>query len=410
MNIDYYNPNDEDQKILTGRKTNKYLINLKKVPNVKFSEVKLTFENIHEFINPADGWEGYLSTYSEFGFLEYKFQQMNSIFPNVFRIEHISGDKFISNLFKYHDIPDTAYAQNSYQDGDFPKMNGFLISFTKDLILYFDSENGCALYYDKKYQKDKNSLFYKILGLLRTCKQPKVTKNQIYVVYRASHGFDKTGFDVKKISINLSENYNDDFIQISEDIIKGLNDKDKSNLVILSGIPGVGKTYFCRYLTSKLKKNIIFISPDMVESITDPAFIPFLMKNNDSILIIEDAEPALEKRTSGGRSSAVSNVLNLTDGLLSDCLNISIIATFNTTKKTIDEALLRKGRLLMNYRFEKLSVEKSKALLKKLGNDVDVKEPMTLANIYYYGIDNNPTQGESKKIGFYKEIKKETKK
>ena len=109
----------------------------------------------------------------------------------------------------------------------------------------------------------------------------------------------------------------------------------------------------------------------MVDSITDPAFIPFLMSNNDSILIIEDAEPALEKRGNGGRSSAVSNVLNLTDGLLSDCLKISIVATFNTGIKNIDEALTRKGRLLMNYKFEKLSKEKSKKLLEKNGHSID---------------------------------------
>jgi SpoVK/Ycf46/Vps4 family AAA+-type ATPase len=141
----------------------------------------------------------------------------------------------------------------------------------------------------------------------------------------------------------------------------------------------------------------------MVDSITDPAFIPFLMKNNDSVLIIEDAEPALEKRSSGGRSSAVSNVLNLTDGLLSDCLKISIVATFNTDKKTLDEALLRRGRLLMNYKFDKLCIDKSKSLLEKLGHkEIKVTEPMTLADIYYYGTDNNAKQENVKKIGFLK--------
>jgi len=176
-------------------------------------------------------------------------------------------------------------------------------------------------------------------------------------------------------------------------------DHDSNKVYFTNGILS-HNTFFIRYLTSKLKKNIIFISPDMVDSITDPAFIPFLMKNNDSILIIEDAEPALEKRNQGGRSSAVSNVLNLTDGLLSDCLKISIVATFNTNIRNIDEALLRKGRLLMNYKFEKLSIEKSKALLNKLGYDVEVKETMTLADIYYYGADNNTKIVDTKKIGF----------
>jgi hypothetical protein len=87
--------------------------------------------------------------------------------------------------------------------------------------------------------------------------------------------------------------------------------------------------------------------------------------------------------------------------LLSDCLNISIIATFNVTTKNIDEALLRKGRLLQHYHFDKLSIEKTKALLKKLGHDVDdIKEPMSLADIYYYGESNNGNGSQTKKIGY----------
>jgi SpoVK/Ycf46/Vps4 family AAA+-type ATPase len=220
------------------------------------------------------------------------------------------------------------------------------------------------------------------------------------VVYQSQAGFEKTGFDVKKINVNLEENYNNDFPEISKEIINGLNDKKKTNLVILSGPPGTGKTTYIRYLTSKIKKNIIFIAPDMVNHITDPSFIPFLMKNNDAVLIIEDAEPALQSRDGNGRTGAVSNVLNLTDGLLSDCLNISIVATFNTSGKNIDSALLRKGRLLKNYKFEKLSIKKSQALLNKLGKNVKVTEPMTLSEIYFYESDNNSEEYKSKKIGF----------
>ena len=124
----------------------------------------------------------------------------------------------------------------------------------------------------------------------------------------------------------------------------------------------------------------------MVHHITEPEFIPFLMDNSDAILILEDAEAALQKRDVLGRTGAVSNILNLTDGLLSDCLNISIVATFNTETKNIDDALLRKGRLLKAYKFEKLAVEKSKVLIEKVGHNPDlITKAMTLADIYNYG-------------------------
>jgi len=90
--------------------------------------------------------------------------------------------------------------------------------------------------------------------------------------------------------------------------------------------------------------------------------------------------------------------------LLSDCLNISIVATFNTETKNIDDALLRKGRLLKAYKFEKLAIDKSKALMQKLGNNPDeVSKPMTLADIYNFGDDvkGNPEAFTTqKRVGF----------
>ena len=60
-----------------------------------------------------------------------------------------------------------------------------------------------------------------------------------------------------------------------------------------------------------------------------------------------------------------------------------IIATFNCDLTTIDPALLRKGRLIANYEFNKLDVESSKILSDKLGFGTEqVTTPMTLAEIY----------------------------
>jgi hypothetical protein len=159
-------------------------------------------------------------------------------------------------------------------------------------------------------------------------------------------------------------------------------------------------TSFIRLLAGKLQRDIIFVSPDMVNYITDPGFIPFLMNNSNAILIIEDAEPVLQKRDGRNRTSAISNILNLTDGLLSDCLNISIVATFNTSTSVLDDALLRKGRLITSYTFKKLSIEKSNKLLKKLGHNIEVKKEMSLADIYFYNSDNNVIEEKDKKIGF----------
>jgi hypothetical protein len=36
-------------------------------------------------------------------------------------------------------------------------------------------------------------------------------------------------------------------------------------------------------------------------------------------------------------------------------MDMQIIATFNVNKKVMDEALLRKGRLMVEYKFKKLT-------------------------------------------------------
>ena len=81
-------------------------------------------------------------------------------------------------------------------------------------------------------------------------------------------------------------------------------------------------------------------------------------------------------------NSPVSALLNISDGLLSDCLNIQIICSFNTDLSKVDSALMRKGRLIAKYEFKELEVDKAAKLSKKLGFSTEVESPMTLTAIY----------------------------
>merc|ERR1711939_973093 len=127
--------------------------------------------------------------------------------------------------------------------------------------------------------------------------------------------------------------------------------------------------------------------PDMAKEIASPQFLPFLMEYQNAILIIEDAENIIKDRSETTTpSQAVANLLNLSDGLLGDAMHQQIIATFNCDLTIIDPALLRKGRLIANYEFNKLDIESSKILSDKLGYSTEnITEPMTLAEIYNQG-------------------------
>ena len=126
----------------------------------------------------------------------------------------------------------------------------------------------------------------------------------------------------------------------------------------------------------------------------------FLVENRDSVFILEDCESVIKDRTISDFASAVSSVLNMSDGLMSDIFNGKFICTFNADLNQVDEAILRKGRCFAEYEFGKLKKDKATNLLHKLGHNVDAESDMTLADIYNYDVKNVAESKSTKKIGF----------
>jgi hypothetical protein len=247
-NMDIENVNSiyvDDEEILEEEKKDisNIAVDINKVKLKKFSNIpELTFYNITDFIRMEDSDEGYFSYCSDLNHVAYRFQLCNNYYPSIYRFEDfIDSTKFVNNLFEHYNVPDNSYMKISFQDNNETKITSFIIAFAQDLVLFFNGENTGALYYNAAHEKDENSMLHTILGLMKNQIKPKITKNKIYIVYRNQHGFEKIGFDIKKIRIDLNENYNDGFVEKSIEIINGLNNKNKTNLVILSGEPGVGK-------------------------------------------------------------------------------------------------------------------------------------------------------------------------
>jgi ATPase family protein associated with various cellular activities (AAA) len=201
-------------------------------------------------------------------------------------------------------------------------------------------------------------------------------------------------------AVDLTELYNDDFLE-ADAIISESMTKNEAGIILLHGDPGTGKTTYIKHLISKfLDKEFVFIQNDFVKDLLKPSFVSFLLHNKNVILIIEDAEKVVVTRENASDDSVVSTILQLTDGLFSDFLNIKIICTFNTTIDRLDKALLRKGRMIAKYKFSALTPEKTAALAQKLGHE-NITGSLTLADIF--GLDKPEfSEPSQKSIGFFK--------
>ena len=211
-------------------------------------------------------------------------------------------------------------------------------------------------------------------------------KGNVYILSVKGSGMNVSinfnPFKISKFDIDVNKNYNDDFKEVHDTIIPKLKSKQENGIVILHGKAGTGKTYNIRHLINILGKKILYIPPSMVNWINDPFFLRILGKHKDSVLLIEDADNVLRKRDMMLDSQNASSLLNITDGLLTDILQLKIVATFNTNLKNIDEAFLRNGRLIARYEFKELEQQKAQILSDSLGFQSEIKKDMTLTDIY----------------------------
>lgn len=309
------------------------------------------------------------------GYLE----ELKKIYP-------IKKEKIISIEYKYSFIGDT---EDSHKNETF--------TILKDALCISISKNGIYILFGHEIQRSELDNLLEIADKYKIIEEDE--PRRFFMISKSSLGFELKGFDIKQCEIDIEKSYNDDFLPIYEVIKKALLNEDKSGIILAHGVAGSGKTFFIRHLICTVDAKFIFVPSEMISCISSPDFIPFISRHKNAILILEDCEKLLASRNGGNNHiQAISNLLNLTDGLLADALGVKVICTFNANLNKIDDALLRKGRLIARYEFKELEIQKANELAKKLGITKPIEQPTTLADLYNYNdIDFRETKS---KIGF----------
>ena len=232
------------------------------------------------------------------------------------------------------------------------------------------------------------------------------TENSVFMLtFNQESGYDFT--NIGEINSPFTpENYDNHIVKsfnyISDNILQKNN---HGKLVVLSGPCGTGKSYFIRGLIEKISKEsvCVILPASLINELDGPKLVPLLIEKSKGsqsydegldeyvyksskplVFIAEDCDHYLVPRE-GADSSLISGLLNYTDGIMSDLLNIRFIATTNAPHLEIDAALKRPGRLLQHCLIGDLSKEKANEIYQRLteGKGTKVfKEEASLAGVY----------------------------
>lgn len=228
-------------------------------------------------------------------------------------------------------------------------------------------------------------------GVLKVSAEKEIDDAEF--TYITQDGSGKFNSNILKIKHNLNvslDNYNDD---LPYDRMKKFCSAEESGLMLFNGPAGTGKTTLIKKLIHDTDIQFILLSAETLMNIDTSAFMQYLIrKGTNAVLVLEDCDTLLSSRENTN-NNAISILLNLSDGILGDALNLKFICTYNTDDSKVDTALLRKGRLKLKYTFKELSKDKVHKLNPKLN------KAMTLADLY--NPEENDINGKkSKPIGF----------
>ena len=186
---------------------------------------------------------------------------------------------------------------------------------------------------------------------------------------------------------DLALHYGNDFVLWEAELIQRLQSQT-NGLVVLRGDPGVGKSSFLRHLIARLAKThrAFLVPTSHFGMLSSPEMPSFWAGQNyrsklQNVVLLEDAEALLGRRD-GTNDAQVSNLLNMSDGLLGDSMKVQIVATVNASLDKLDPAITRRGRLTGYRQFRRLTRPEALRLSTAKNLTLGDGHEFSLADIY----------------------------
>lgn len=238
-----------------------------------------------------------------------------------------------------------------------------------------------------------------VIGIVRDHFEEASKANTIFFITEDNNGLQLSAMTVSNAGPVDPENYTPEVLRAFEYGLKQLQAETPNGRILLfEGPPGTGKTFLVRALLNQAAEgtNFILIPPDTMDHIASPRFTKMLIEfcsthTGPCTLILEDADNILVPRGMDNMS-AISSLLNASDGILGSVLDLRIVATTNAKRTDIDPAIMRRGRLCKHIQVGPLPVEQARAKLARLIGDpaqaeARVTKAMTLGDVYALAAD-----------------------
>lgn len=193
---------------------------------------------------------------------------------------------------------------------------------------------------------------------------------------------------------DIEGNYDTGTVEQVESLLK-LTNCPSERLILWHGPAGTGKTYALRALMREWQSwcDAAFITDAERFVGGSPTYL-FQVANffggrtaaaaskRSKLIILEDAGELMTMEARATTGQGLSRMLNLTDGLMGQGMNVMVLITTNEPLSSMHPAVVRPGRCLAEIEFGALSPNRANQWLRAHSSQTEVHAPATLAELY----------------------------